>query len=380
MKSQGNILVVDDKPANLRLLTQMLKELGYKVRPVPNGRLALKAALNDLPDLMLLDIMMPEMNGYEVLQRIKKDEALCNIRVIMISGVTEVETIVRCIEGGADDYITKPFKSAILKAKVNACLDKKRFRDRERELYERLKLNYEKLQRAEQDRDGLFSMIVHDLNNPLAGILGNSEFLLRNADKDSIDRDKIFAGLRKICNLANKMTSLVREILDVSKMEAGKMPVSLAAVNAVALVRDLSERFRIQSEMSGVRISFLSEIDNGMVMADKEILFRVLQNLLGNAIKHTPRETNVTCSVIKQENDIILSVADNGPGIAEEYRDKIFEKFFQVNGRGGGKKYGIGLGLAFCKMAIEAQNGRIWVESKEGEGACFKVSLKAYGT
>ena len=210
--------------------------------------------------------------------------------------------------------------------------------------------------------------------------MGNSEFLLRNADKDSIDRDKIFAGLRKICNLANKMTSLVREILDVSKMEAGKMPVSLAAVNAVAFVRDLFERFRIQSEMSGVRISFLSEIDNGMVMADKEILFRVLQNLLGNAIKHTPRETNVTCSVIKQENDIILSVADNGPGIAEEYRDKIFEKFFQVNGRGGGKKYGIGLGLAFCKMAIEAQNGRIWVESKEGEGACFKVSLKAYGT
>ena len=160
-----NVIVVDDTPANLQLLTGMLKERGYKVRPVPSGKLALQAAKNDPPDLILLDIMMPEMDGYEVCERLKADEKLREIPVIFISALNETMDKVRAFGVGGVDYVTKPFQFEEVDARVRTHLELQRQR-------RKLKENYEQLRRLEELRDNLVHMIVHDLRNPLTGISG----------------------------------------------------------------------------------------------------------------------------------------------------------------------------------------------------------------
>ena len=154
------------------------------------------------------------------------------------------------------------------------------------------------------------------------------------------------------------------------------MPVSLAPVDAAELCKTICEQFTPQAERAGVRLSFEPRTDTTMVQADKELLSRIIQNLVTNSLRYAGKGADVTCFVRSDGDNVILGVEDNGPGIPAEYKGKIFEKFFQAAGGAGKKKYGVGLGLAFCKMAAEAQGGKISVESEEGRGAKFEVALK----
>lgn len=207
--------------------------------------------------------------------------------------------------------------------------------------------------------------------------MGFAELLLIKANQDNLDKETLTEGLQPIFSSAEEMSSLINSILDISKLEDGEMPVSLTAVNGLQLIKDLCEQFGPQAEGMGVNLSFEPESDAIMTRADKQLLSRILQNLITNAFKHTATGTNVTVSIKSHGSNVVFCVADNGPGIPEEYRDKIFGKFFQIETDTKGKKYGVGLGLAFCKMAVEAQDGSIWVESEHGKGSTFKVSLEA---
>ncbi len=376
MNHSKRILIVDDEELNRELLEDLVVSFGHKLEMAEDGVEAI-AKLNLDIDLVLLDVMMPRMDGFEVLKHMKADSSLRHIPVIMISALDEMKSVVRCIEKGADEYLTKPFNSKLLKARIGACLEKKHLRDREQQLHAELLESYEALQKAEQARDALFHMIVHDLKNPLTGMLGFAELLLIKANQDNLDKETLINGLQPIFSSAEQMSSLINSILDISKLEADEMPVSLTAVNGLQLIKDLCGQFGPQAEGMGVNLSFEPESDAIMIRADKELLSRILQNLLTNAFKHTATGTNVTVSVKRHDSNVVFCVADNGPGIPEEYRDKIFGKFFQIETDTKGKKYGVGLGLAFCKMAAEAQGGSIWVESQHGKGSTFKVSLEA---
>ena len=377
MRDPAKILIVDDNERNRAVLNDLVVTLGHTPMLADNGLSALARMRKEAPDLTLLDIMMSEMDGYEVLDHMKGDSNLRHLPVIVISAVDEMESVVRCIEKGADDYLVKPFNRILLEARISACLEKKRLRDQEQKLHADLATSYEALRKAEQARDALSHMIVHDLNNPLTSVLGFAELLLRHATERTGYKNSDVKHLRHIHDSSKEMSSLIQGILDVSKLETGEMSVSPEPLNAAQLLRDLSERFAVRAEQIGVRLSFVSESDDIMLQADRELLSRVLQNLLANALKHTGEGTNVTLSAKRDGNRVVLAVKDDGPGIPPEYRDKIFDKFFQVESRKKGKMYGVGLGLAFCKMAVDAQGGRIWVESIEGKGATFKLSLKA---
>ncbi len=376
VKNKATILIVDDNTANRKVLNDMILTLGHTPLQAENGQSALAKIQNQSVDLVLLDILMPVMDGYQVLENLKADGVLRDLPVIMISALGEMESVVRCIEKGADEYVVKPFNPTLLKARINGSLDKKRLRDREREWHTELERNFAALQRAEQTRDGLFHMIIHDLNNPLANIQLSAEMLMAKVSHDKFDREGSAKYLRFISQGTQEISTLIKGILDVSKLEAGEMPVSLISLDAAPLIKDLCESFSTKAKRKNVHLSFEFESDVLMIKADKELFFRILQNLLTNALKHNPRGTNIIISMTRHEKDVIISVTDNGPGISEKYKDKIFEKFFQAEVRNEAQSYGVGLGLTFCKMAVEAQRGEIWVESREGEGTSFKVALK----
>jgi signal transduction histidine kinase len=363
-----NVIVVDDTPANLQLLTGMLKERGYKVRPVPSGKLALQAAKSDPPDLILLDIMMPEMDGYEVCERLKADEKLREVPVIFISALNETMDKVRAFGVGGVDYVTKPFQFEEVGARVSTHLELQRQR-------RKLKENYEQLCRLEGLRDSLVHMIVHDLRSPLTGISGFIDLTLA-LEKETLTEDGL-DYLQTAKHSTTAVIDMVSAVLDVSKMEAGEMKLHLVECDLVRIAADLISGMQSLKEAREMILD--APPAPVTVVADGDLLLRVIQNLLGNALKFTPSDGRIRLGIQPDKDRICVTVRDNGPGIPAEYLEKIFEKFGQVEARANRRKFSTGLGLTFCKLAVEAHGGSIGVESEVGNGSKFWFVLPKDG-
>ena len=363
-----NVLIVDDTPANLQLLTGMLKERGYKVRPVPSGRLALQAAKNDPPDLILLDIMMPEMDGYEVCKQLKADEKLTEIPVIFISALNETVDKVKAFGVGGLDYVTKPFQFEEVNARVRTHLELQRQR-------RKLKENYDQLRRLEAARDNLVHMIVHDLRSPLTGISGFLDLALELGKETLTEEGLDYLQTAKRSTTA--VIDMVSAVLDVSKMETGDMKLHLAECDLVRIAADLVTGMQSLKESREMILDAPSAPVT--VVADGDLLLRVIQNLLGNALKFTPSDGWIRLGIEPDDNRVCVTVRDNGPGVPAEYQARIFEKFGQVEARANRQKHSTGLGLTFCKLAVEAHGGSIGVESEVGKGSKFWFVLPKNG-
>lgn len=343
-----NILIVDDTPANVLLLVRMLAAHGYNPRPVLSGKQALQAARAEAPDLILLDVVMPEMNGYEVCEQLKADAALKEIPVIFVSALSETIDKVKAFHVGGVDYVTKPFQFEEVYARVQTHL---------------------RLRRLEKLRDDLAHMVVHDLRNPLTGICGFLEFL------EDEEFQNLSASAQKLVALARRsaaeLLNMIGSILDVSKMGAGAMKLQLEPCDLAAFLRDL---LATMQPLSGNRTVTLDVPASPLsVTADAGLIRRVLQNLLSNAFRYTPSGGDVRIAVAPSPSDIRITVTDAGPGIAPEYHQRIFEKFGQVEDLKN--RLGTGLGLTFCKMAVEAHGGHIGIESEVGKGSTFWFTL-----
>jgi DNA-binding response OmpR family regulator len=286
----GLLLVVDDDANNRDVLSRRLERQGHQIVAAANGKDALALLAGQGFDLVLLDLMMPEMDGFEVLRQIKADPALSETPVVMISALSEIESVARCIEMGAEDYLPKPFNPTLLRARVDASLRVSRARTREARLNSELKANYEKLRQAEGMRDDLTHMIVHDLRTPLTSLITGLQTLEMLGDNLSTDQNEMLAIA---LNGGQTLLGMVNDLLDISKLEDGSLKLEYGTVQ------------------------------------------------------------------------------DTGEGIPEEEFGRIFEKFGQVESRKAGRKMSTGLGLTFCKMAVEAHRGRIWVESELGKGSQF---------
>lgn len=364
-----SVLMVDDTPANLELLSGMLKGRGYKVRAAVSGALALQAVRNDPPDLILLDISMPEMNGYEVCAQLKADEKLKDIPVIFLSALSETIDKVKAFGAGGVDYITKPFQFEEVEARVETHLELRR---QKRQLQE----NYTELRELEKLRDSLVHMIIHDLRTPLTSICGYLELLGEKAEPPlSADSARYLANAVKA---AKQTIHLVSDVLDSSKMEEGQMKLNLAECDLSRLLTAGISELKDVSE--GREIRFSPPDTPATILADCDILSRVIQNLLANAVKFTPKDGGlIRLNISPAGNRVRVSVTDNGPGIAPEYRQKIFEKFGQGELCAARQRYSTGLGLAFCKLAVEAHGGSIGLDSEEGKGSTFWLELPVTG-
>ena len=362
--STADILVVDDAPANLQVLSSLLKGHGYKVRLSPSGKLALQAARQTPPDLMLLDVNMPEMSGYEVAEQMKLDVVLRDIPIIFLSALQETTDKVRAFAAGGVDYVTKPFQFEEVEARVRTHLKMRRLQTELEQRSRSLEEVNRELRRLQELRDNLTNMIVHDLRSPLTALVANLDLLQRREDGLSPGGVDSLADARAC---SKSLIGMVGSLLDVSKMEEGQLELRRVACDLTTLCREAVKTVGDAFERAEVTIE--APAQPLVVAADRDLVFRVLQNLIGNALKFTPRGGMVKVGLSRHHAAVRVAVQDTGVGIAPEFHERIFEKFGQV--RGHGPRVGTGLGLTFCKLAIEAHGGRIGVDSEEGQGATF---------
>jgi two-component system, sensor histidine kinase and response regulator len=367
----GRILVVDDTELNCDLLAQRLHRQGHSVDVAGNGRLALEKLAVEAFDVVLLDIMMPEMDGLQVLQFMKNDPQLRHIPVIMISALDELDSVIRCIEMGAEDYLHKPFRPVLLRARIDACLEKKQLRDQERALFAQLQENFARLQELESLRDSLTHMVVHDLRTPLTSLIAGLQSMEAFGELNESQRECLHISESG----GQTLLRMINDLLDISKMEAGELQLERSEIQAAELTGEvlLQVKNLVAEREQHLEVAVAPGV--AAFCGDREKLIRVLVNLVGNAGKFTPSGGKITVAARMENDAVLFSVSDTGEGIPEEAFERIFEKFGQVAGRKSGRRMSTGLGLTFCKMVVEAHGGRIWVESEVGKGSTFSFSI-----
>lgn len=363
---KGNVLIVDDTPANLRLLSRLLTENNYKVRPVPSGKLALDAVKAVAPDIILLDIRMPDMDGYEVCKHLKENETTSEIPVIFISALHDMQDKVKGFEMGGVDYITKPFQEeeVLIRLKTHLTL-----RRQQQKLHEQ----YDELKKLEIMRETLASMIVHDLNNTLQAVLGYAEMLSDPGDETNKEDVQHYAE-SIICS-ARTTVEMIRAILDVSKMEANEMQINKTTFCVAELLSTVKKEFGFHLAQRDLTLDVEVPAELPPLHADQELFRRILVNIIANAVRFSPKSGTISVSVESKSQSLRFTVTDQGPGIPDEYKERIFEKFGQVESRKTGRKYSTGLGLTFCRMAVEAHGGEIGIEDHEDQGSLFWFEL-----
>ena len=356
------ILIVDDTPENLDILIGILKD-AYRLKVATDGQEALELAAVAPPDLILLDIMMPQMDGFEVCQRLKAEEDLRDVPVIFVSALDETRHKVRAFCEGGADYVTKPFQPDEVEARVATHL---RLRRQHRELEQ----SYERLRELEQLRDNLTHMIIHDMRSPLMAASSGLGFVAEGNHEPS-EEERTFLTMTQSAVL--ELTTMVEALLDISRMESGQMPVELAEHDLRTIAEAAIERSKLLAEFEEVCLTLSGEPSPARV--DESLILRVLLNLLGNAIKASTSGAFVEVRVSSKDDTVRAEVSDSGPGIPAEHRERIFEKFGQVEARRNKEKHSTGLGLTFCKLAVEAHAGRIGVDSEVGKGSTFWFEL-----
>jgi signal transduction histidine kinase len=372
----GRILIADDDRMQRMLLTRTLSQQGHSVESVESGAKALEQLKSQPFDALLCDITMPEMDGFEVLEAMMSDPALRHIPVIMVSGFEEMTGIVACIEMGAADYIHKPADPALLRACVERCLIQKRLQEQEVSLRLELEDRYQQLQKMEQLRDSLTSMIVHDLRTPLTSFLTGLQTLDAISDLNEQEKECLEVSISG----GETLLGMINDLLDIAKMESGALTLKLEQITAPQLAARSMRHVEALAREKEVQL--VSRISPGLPTfeGDAEKLGRALVNLLGNAVKFTPRGGTIALSIafetrLGRTSSVVFSVADSGEGIPREAFDRIFEKFGQAEERRGGRTMSTGLGLTFCKMVAEAHGGRIWLESEIGQGSDFLLAI-----
>lgn len=367
------ILVVDDNFMNRDVLKRRLERQGHRVEVAINGLEALEQLRSRTFDLVLLDIMMPEMDGYEVLRQMKSDSTLSDLPVIMISALDDEEGIAMCIEMGAEDYLAKPFNPVLLKARIGASLAKKANHDREVNLLEQLRQNFDRLKVLENLRDELMSMIVHDLRTPLTSVISGMQMLEVVGELSPDQHEMMTIAI----DGGTSLLAMVNDLLDVASMESGTMRLHYADLDAGMLIASACDQVASLAKSKELNIVQIVPPDLLGFEGDEIKLRRILVNLLGNAIKFTPSSGTLTVSVEHADDlsSLIFAVNDTGMGIPPEEFEHIFEKYGQVESLQGGRANSTGLGLTYCKYAAQAHGGDVVVTSEEGFGSTFSFLI-----
>jgi two-component system sensor histidine kinase/response regulator len=376
MNAKPTLLIVDDEERNIRLLKALLAPQNYNLREAMNGEEALQRIAEEPPDMVLLDVMMPKINGFEVCRRLKQDEKTKTIPVILVTALSEKQHRVQALEAGADDFISKPVDQTELTVRVKSLLRIKSYQDEISDRLLEIAAKNARLLELEKVRDGLSHMIVHDLRNPLTAISTYLQLSSLDAENLSESQQKRVDRCLFFCQELERM---IQTLLDISKMEEGKMQLNREAIDLSEMVGEVLERFTPTGEERKIALSFSGNGDIPKIALDRSILKRVITNLVDNAIRYTPKGGAIAVSLDSApwEELVCLSVKNSGSGLPAEYHQKIFDKFEQVRLKKDGDRAGSsGLGLTFCKMAVEAHGGKIWVESEGlGKGCTFLIQL-----
>ena len=367
---QGSrIMVVEDDAMQRILLANVLEVQGYDVVHAENGRQALDKLEVESVDLVISDIIMPEMDGLELCRRLKEHAETISIPIILVTSLGTSEDILKGIDAGANEFLTKPIEPKELALRVRNAI-------RARKLFERVEKNFQELKNLEAMRDSLVHMMVHDMRSVLTGILTTADFLQERISDRLTGIDKKLYG--NILSSSTTLMEMVSTVLDVNRMEEGKMPLDKQVTILNDVLFKVFELLGITPESDKVNYNIPAE--SILVECDPSMICRVIINLISNGIKYVRNIddgiVDVTLTVV--DGMARVTVSDNGQGIPSSDTELIFEKYAQSSLRRQKKRYSSGLGLYFCKMAVESHGGRIHVISESGEGASFFFELNTY--
>lgn len=383
--ADSTVLIVDDVAENLEVLGSKLQAASVNVLAAQSGESALKIATAKRPDLILLDVQMPMMDGYTVKERLGENPVTADIPVIFLTARTDVADIVHGFELGAADYITKPVQTPELLARVKHHLElrflrleqEQRERALEREIGERimaeqaLRKANERLEELNAQKNEFIGIAVHDLKNPLSGISALAETVKELPD---IERAEVEEYMKKIVASANRMFDLIKSFLNVNAIEQGGLRVSLSPANISLVTRMATQSYLLKAQAKSIALHIETGEDIHGV-ADESILVQVLDNLVSNALKFSPMHRSIYVRVKECSDGIKIEVQDEGPGLSNDDKKKLFGKFARLSARPTAGESSTGLGLSIVKTMVEAMNGKIWCESELGQGAMFCLEL-----
>ena len=352
------ILVVDDNAQNRTLAEAILLASGYRVTLAASGEEATALFAADAPDLVLLDIMMPELDGFATCRALRALPRGADVAIVFLTALDDLGTHQRAMDSGADDFLTKPIQRTELLMRVRSLLRVKRLQDRKEELSQ---------------------LLVHDLKTPLSVILGYAQILAEAGELQGDLRD----AARAIVDSGSAMQRMLLNLLDIGRSEDGVLVPELRDVDVAVLLETVRAHQASSSTEHGVVLSTHADLPAGArVTCDPDLMRRVLENLVDNAIKYSPQGGSVRIEA-RPEGDraVEIRVVDQGRGVPEAFREKVFEKYVRVDPDVAlaARNMSRGLGLTFCRLAVQAHGGSIRVTPNTPRGSVFSVRLPAGG-
>jgi signal transduction histidine kinase len=416
------ILVVEDSPTQALKLKYILEKQDYTVRLAVNGKEGLDTVRQRRPTLVISDVLMPEMDGYDFCNAIKTDDALKDIPVILLTTLSDPQDIIRGLESGADNFLNKPYSEEALLSRIKYILinldvrsrmrtgmgieiyfaNKKHYLTSERiqiidlllstyenaveknaeleqmnkklrRMQEEMEQNNEKLKLLNEQKNMLLGMAAHDLRNPLYLIEGYSDFLQKdNSENLNPEQRTILSAIQ---SSSTYMVQMINDLLDVHKIETGKMDLNLQETDFTTLVQKVLDRQEFAANQKGVDISLSKPEQVPVCLLDGSRMEQVISNLLDNAIKFSFKGSVIEVFYQYDDETILFSVRDHGPGIPEKEQSRLFKAFSTTSVKPTGSERSTGLGLAIARNIIEKHHGKIWVESEQGNGSTFSFSL-----
>ena len=363
LTSRPSVLIVDDLPNNVRLLSIMLTEKGYQVRKAINGQMALNTVRSLIPDLILLDINMPDLNGYQVCEQLKADEKTREIPVIFISALDDVLDKVKAFQVGGVDYISKPFQGEEVMARIEnqltICRQKKQLQN---EIKER--------QKTEETLEIYLHAVSHDLRNPVIGM----SMILNNLIKNSQGETKEVSRkiLQQMANSCDRQLNLIDSLVETRQNDLWGVSLELKPLSLYEIGQQIGQEWELRLKENQATLINNFSPDLPLVNADAHHLWRVFENLLANALKHNPQGIIITFSARLEGNYLRCSIADNGVGISETQRKQLFDRYQRGNNN---NQISLGLGLYLCRQIIHAHGGEIGIMNKDEKGSQFWFTL-----
>lgn len=359
------ILIVDDDRLNIRILGGILKPENYELAEAHSGESALEAYEQFRPDLVLLDVVMPGINGFETCRILRKRLGDACAPIIFITAKNEAEDVVEGLTAGGVDYLPKPFRAKEVVARIRTHLYNRLLVEKQQSLVEQLS-------RANAAKNKFLGMAAHDLRNPLASVRGLAEFL-RDGTVGQLTPDQLDL-VNTIHDASQSMLVLVNELLDVATIEAGELRIVTASHSLTELVEKSVAMANIEAARKGTRV-VLDHAAPVQAMIDTAKIRQVIDNLVGNAVKFSPPGSLVSVQLDSTPQGCSIAVCDQGPGVPESERDKLFKDFSKLSARPTAGEKSTGLGLAICRKIVEAHRGTIAVRNLPTRGCEFRVDL-----
>lgn len=364
--SKYTILIVDDVISNVLLLKVLLGKEKYNILTASGGREAIEITVNQQPDLILLDVMMPEMTGFEVAAHLKDNTKTANIPIIFLTALNSTEDIVKGFQAGANDFITKPFNKEELLVRVNHQIS---LVAAKRLILEKT----EELRRTIVGRDKLYSVIAHDLRSPLASIKMVLNMLVLTLSKESLGSE-----MYQMLEMANHSTedvfSLLDNLLKWTKSQVGKLNVVYMDFDINEVINGVIEIFSLVSASKNIKLVHTSN-SPVMVHGDIDMLKTILRNLLSNALKFSYENSQILIDTSISDGMAVISVKDSGKGMSKEDQGRLLKTETHFSSYGTNNEEGSGLGLLLCQDFANKNGGRLWFDSEEGKGSTFYFSV-----